>query len=135
MSDPIWTGSLKCLQSFFNTISLFFNQPARNHKTGSIEPIMTMHANLWVYDPLGPRLIETFFDDSNKPRDVFFRGRYLSSCWIFVIGYWCVVERRWIICRIHSSRNVDYMPNFGVLTDKMEGRMSSIRLSECLNEP
>src|SRR5271170_5825915 len=129
MSDPIRTGSLKCLQSLFYTVPLFLNQPARNHKPRPIEPVMTMHANLWVHDPLGPGRIETFFDDGNKSRHIFFCGRDFSSCWIFVVGYRCVVERRRIVCRIDSSRYVDYVPNFGVLTDEMEGRMSSIGLS------
>src|SRR5271169_2782226 len=134
MSDSIWTGVFKCLQSFLYAIPFFLNQPASDHKSRPIESIMTMHTNLWIDHSSCPGGFQTFFDNSNKSGHVFFCRWNFCSCRMLVVGYRSVLEGGWIVCCIHSRRNIDYVPNIGVLTDEMKGRVSSISLSECLNE-
>lgn len=95
---------------------------------------MTMHTNLRVDDSLCPGGFEAHCDNSNESRDIFFCRWDFGSCRVLVVGYRCALEGGWIVCCIHSCRNIDYVPNLGVLTDEMEGRMSSVSLSECLNE-
>jgi|SRR5579871_2703981 len=98
-------------------ISLLFNQPTTNHKSASIEAIMTMYTYFCIFISFCAGSGQTLLHNGDKALDIFFGWRDFSCGWIFVVCNMGIMERSGIVGCMDTMRYIDNMSNLRILAD------------------